>query len=348
MNSVQNIMVNPETDFRSDTVTKPTPGMMEAMMRASVGDDVFREDPTVNRLEAITAAMFGMEAALYCVSGTMSNQIAISCHAQPGDEVICDQDAHVFYYEGGGIARNAGAQVRVLQGDRGRLNAAQVLSVINPDDVHKARTSLVCLENTCNRGGGACYELEDIAAIRQVCDEHGLSLHLDGARLFNSLVAKKQTVQQFGKLFHSISVCLNKGLGCPSGSMLIGSHAFIKKALRVRKVFGGGLRQAGFMAATAIYALEHQVDRLAEDHEAARMLAAALEKAPWVERLMPVETNIVIAECRDAARVPEIVAALRAEQIGVIAMSPLKIRFVTHLGISAGGLEKAVQVIAGL
>ena len=348
MNSAQNIMVNPETDFRSDTVTKPTPGMLDAMMHAAVGDDVFREDPTVNRLEEMTAAMFGMEAALYCMSGTMSNQIAISCHTQPGDEVICDQDAHVFFYEGGGIARNAGAQVRVLPGDRGRLNAGQILSVINPDDVHKARTSLVCLENTCNRGGGACYAIGDMVAIRQVCDTHGLSLHLDGARLFNALVAKKQTTTQIGKLFHSISVCLNKGLGCPSGSMLIGSQSFIKQALRVRKVFGGGLRQAGFMAATGIYALEHQVDRLAEDHAAAQVLASALQAASWVERLMPVETNIVIAECRDAARVPEIVRSLRAEQIGVIAMSPVKIRFVTHLGISAAGLEKTVQVIGRL
>ncbi len=233
-------------DFRSDTVTKPTPGMMDAMMKAEVGDDVFGEDPTVNLLEKNMAELFGMEAALYCASGTMSNQIAITSHTRPGDEVICEQEAHVYYYEGGGIAFNAGCQTRPIAGDRGRIKAEQVLKSINPDDVHKARTSLVCLENTSNRGGGSCYELEEIKKIRKVCDEHQLILHLDGARLFNALVAKNEKPGDHGTLFHSISVCFNKGLGCPAGSILLGTEKFIHQARRVRKVFGAACARQDF------------------------------------------------------------------------------------------------------
>src|ERR1700692_4629824 len=236
-------------DFRSDTVTKPTPGMMDAMMNASVGDDVFREDPTVNLLEKNMANLFGMESALFCASGTMSNQVAITSHTRPGDELICEQEAHVYIYEGGGIAFNAGCQTKPIAGDRGRIKAEQVLKNINADDVHKARTSIVCLENTSNRGGGSCYEMEDIKQIRQVCDKHQLILHLDGARLFNALIAKKEKPGDYGALFHSISVCFNKGLGCPAGSILMGREKFILQARRVRKKFGGGMRQAGFLAA---------------------------------------------------------------------------------------------------
>src|SRR6185437_14774900 len=283
-------------DLRSDTVTRPTPAMLEAMMTAKVGDDVFGEYPTINILEAMAARMFGMEAALYCPSGTMSNQIAIKCHTQPGDEVICEKNAHVYVYEGGGIAFNSGSQVRALEGDRGRIAAEQVSMAINPDDVHRARTSLVALENTSNRGGGSCYSLEEIRRIKQVCTDNQLKLHLDGARLFNALVAKEHTAAQFGQLFDTISVCLNKGMGCPIGSILMGPAAFIKKGRRVRKVFGGGMRQAGFMAAAGIYALENNIQRLAEDHRHARMLAEALEKKDFVKNILPVETNIVIFE----------------------------------------------------
>src|SRR5579864_6122308 len=244
-------------DFRSDTVTRPTPPMLAAMMQAKVGDDVFGEDPSINQLESMAAKLFGMEAALYCPSGTMSNQIAIKCHTQPGDEVICEKSSHVYIYEGGGIAFNSGSQVRALEGNLGRITAGQVSGAINPDDVHRARTSLVTLENTCNRGGGSCYDLEEIKKIRQVCSDNQLKLHLDGARLFNALVATGQTAGTYGELFDSISVCLNKGLGCPIGSILIGPAPFIRQARRVRKVFGGGMRQAGFMAAAGIYALEH-------------------------------------------------------------------------------------------
>ena len=253
-------------DFRSDTVTKPTPAMLHAMMSAEVGDDVFEEDPTINKLEQMAAQLFGMEAAIYSPSGTMSNQMGIRCHTQIGDEVVCASNAHVYIYEGGGIASNSGSQVKALEGNYGRINAEQVLAAINPDDVHKARTSLVCLENTSNRGGGSCYDFEEIKKVRKVCDDNNLQLHLDGARLFNALVAKNETAKQYGKIFNSISVCLNKGLGCPIGSILIGKKDFIRRARRVRKVFGGGMRQAGFMAAAGVYALENNIERLAQDH----------------------------------------------------------------------------------
>src|SRR6478736_1980185 len=257
-------------DFRSDTFTKPSAGMLEAMMQAPVGDDVFGEDPTVNALESEMAAFFGKESALYCLTGTMSNQIAIKCHTQPGDEVICEKQAHVYIYEGGGIAFNSGSQVKAIAGDRGRIYADQVVEMINPDDVHRARTSLVCLENTSNRGGGSCYEMEDMLQIKQVCDLYNLQLHLDGARFFNALVAKKQNPLQYGEIFDSISVCFNKGMGCPIGSVLVGSASFIKSARRVRKVLGGGMRQAGYMAAAARYALANNIERLDEDHHHAK------------------------------------------------------------------------------
>jgi threonine aldolase len=330
-------------DLRSDTVTRPTPAMLHAMMQAPVGDDVFGEDPTVNKLEAMAAALFGMEGALYCPTGTMSNQIAIKVHTQPGDEVICDRTAHVYQYEGGGIAFNAGAQVKLLDGANGRITAQQVADGINPDDVHKAHTSLVCLENTVNRGGGSCYDLAAIQAIRQVCDERDLKLHLDGARLFNALVARGESPRQYGALFHSISICLNKGLGCPIGSILIGPAAFIKRARRIRKVFGGGMRQAGYMAASGVYALEHHVERLAIDHVHAQAIAQALQKAPFTASVLPVETNIIIFEVN---RPPaDIVALLKQQGILAIAISPTQIRFVLHLDVSKEMVEHVVKVI---
>lgn len=336
-------------DLRSDTMTKPTASMLEAMMKAPVGDDVFGEDPTVNQLEATMASSFNMEAALYCPTGTMSNQIAIKVHTQPGDEVICDQSAHVYQYEGGGIAFNAGAQVHVLTGDRGRIHAAQVAGAINnPVDVHKANTSLVCLENTSNRGGGSCYDLESIRAIREVCDANALRLHLDGARLFNALVARGESPQQFGELFHSISVCLNKGLGCPIGSVLLGSAGFIKKARRMRKVLGGGMRQAGYMAAAGLYALEHHVTRLKEDHAHAQEIAGALNGQPFIEALLPVETNIIIATIRQPFTPAQIAGALREHQILVIPFSPTQIRMVLHLDVTPAMVAETVRVIKAL
>lgn len=333
-------------DFRSDTFTKPVPGMLGAMMDAEVGDDVFGEDPTVNALEQMVAEMFGKEAALYCPTGTMSNQIAIKCHTQPGDEVICERQAHVYIYEGGGIAFNSGSQVKPIVGDRGRITAEQVASEINPDDVHKARTSLVTLENTSNRGGGSCYEFAEMEKIKIVCQENGLALHLDGARLFNALVARVETPLMYGQVFDSISICLNKGLGCPIGSVLTGTGAFIKKARRIRKVFGGGMRQAGYMAAAGIYALNHHVQRLELDHLHAKQLAAALELHPLVSELMPVETNIVIATLKKPAA--EFSAALKSQNILALPIAADKIRFVTHLNLNEEMIRTAVKTIADL
>ena len=322
-------------DLRSDTFTQPTPGMLDAMHYAKTGDDVFVEDPTVNKLEAMVATLFGKEAALYCPTGTMSNQIGIKVSTQPGDEVICEQTAHVYQYEGGGIAFNAGCQVKLLEGSFGRITAKQVLGAINPDDVHKPVSRLVCLENTANRGGGSCYDFEEIQRIRKVCDEHDLLLHLDGARLFNAMIAKKETPLQYGKEFHSISVCLNKGLGCPIGSLLIGNTEFIRKARRVRKVFGGGMRQAGYMAATGIYALENHVHRLKEDHNRAKHIAEELGKKEFCVKLFPVETNIIIFETSPSHSASQVAELFRQKDILVIAMSPTQVRLVLHLDINA-------------
>jgi threonine aldolase len=335
-------------DLRSDTVTQPTPGMLEAMMKAPVGDDVFGEDPTINKLEAMAADLFGMEAALYCPSGTMSNQIAIKVHTQPGDEVVCDQTAHVYQYEGGGMAFNSGVQSKLLSGERGRITAQQIQQAINPDDVHKAHTSLVCLENTSNRGGGSCYDMESIKQIRKTCDDHQLALHLDGARLFNAIVARNESPQQYGALFNSISVCLNKGLGCPIGSILLGNKTFIKKARRVRKVFGGGMRQAGFMAASGIYALENHINRLANDHDHAQQIAKALQQQEFVAGILPVDTNIIIFEIKAPWQATAIAAELKKQQILAFAISPTQVRMVLHLDITPEMVKRIIEVVASL
>lgn len=335
-------------DYRSDTVTKPTKEMQEAMFSAAVGDDVFGEDPSVNALEKTAAELFGMEAALFCPSGTMTNQIAIKCHTQPGDEVICDTSSHIYQYEGGGIAFNAGASVKLLTGDRGRLTARQVSEAINADDVHKARTSLVSLENTSNRGGGSCYDLEEIKNIRQVCDEDHLALHLDGARLFNALVATSQLPKEYGSAFHSISICLSKSLGCPVGSLLLGTKDFIKKGRRIRKVFGGGMRQAGYLAAAGIYALSNHVERLKDDHQHAKLLAKALARKSFVGDVLPVETNIIIFSVKERFTPKELVAKLKEQGIWLYAISPTQIRIVTHLDITPAMIEKTIEAINSL
>lgn len=335
-------------DFRSDTVTRPTEGMLEAMRTARVGDDVFGEDPTVNSLESMAAEMFGMEAGLFCPSGTMTNQIAIKCHTQPGDEVICDQLSHIYQYEGGGIAFNAGCSVRLLQGDRGRITAEQVSSGVNPDDVHKPVSRLVSLENTANRGGGSCYDFKEIGRIGEVCREHGLSFHLDGARLFNALVAKNETPKQYGQAFDTISICLSKGLGAPVGSVLLGPAAFIKKARRVRKVFGGGMRQAGFLAAAGIYALQHQVERLAEDHAHAKQIASTLATKDFTGEILPVETNIIIFELKGRLSAAQFVEKMKEQDIRMIAISPTHVRMVVHLDITPAMVEQTTRIIEQL
>ena len=335
-------------EFRSDTFTKPSEAMLQAMFAASVGDDVFGEDASVNALERSVAEFFGMEAGLFCPSGTMTNQIAIQVHTQPGDEVICEAGSHVYFYEGGGIAKNAGAQVRLVQGSYGQITAEQILPVINPDDVHRARTRLVSLENTCNRGGGSCYNLAEIAKIRSLCDAHGLGLHLDGARLMNAIVAKQEDPKAYGKLFHSISLCLSKGLGAPVGSVLLGDAAFIKQARRVRKVMGGGMRQAGYLAAAGLYAMENNINRLAEDHAHAKQLASALASCNWVGEIFPVETNIVIFEVASPKTVAETVAALSAQNIRVSAMSDKHIRMVTHLDVTHEMIQRTIDVLKNI
>ncbi|OQY93189.1 MAG: threonine aldolase [Sphingobacteriales bacterium UTBCD1] len=335
-------------DFRSDTVTKPTPAMREAMMSAQVGDDVFGEDPSVNELERYAAEMFGMEAALFCSSGTMTNQVAIKCHTLPGDEVICDENAHVYQYEGGGIAFNSGASVKLLPGNLGRITADQVSAAINPDDPHRAHSSLVCLENTSNRGGGSCYDFEEIKQICKVCRNNNLKFHLDGARLFNALVEKKEKPRQYGELFDSISVCLSKSLGCPVGSVLLGKKDFIKKARRVRKVFGGGMRQAGFLAAAGIFALKNNINRLSEDHAHARMISESITKKSFVKKVLPVETNIIIFELSDSLSAPALVAKLKEHDILGYAISPNRVRLVVHLDISKEMVEKTVNTFKTL
>ncbi|MES1217915.1 MAG: GntG family PLP-dependent aldolase [Bacteroidota bacterium] len=336
-------------DFRSDTVTKPTKGMLDAMMKANVGDDVFGEDPSINELESFAASMFSMEAGIFCPSGTMTNQIAIKCHTQPGDEVICDESAHIYQYEGGGIAANSGASVKLIYGDRGRISAEQVVAGINKrDDEHKANSSLVCLENTSNRGGGSCYDFEEIKKIKEVCTSNNLAFHLDGARLFNALVAKKETAEQYGKIFDSISICLSKGLGCPVGSLLLGKKEFIRKARRVRKVFGGGMRQAGYLAAAGLYSLKNHISRLAEDHAHARLIGEALSKKDFTEDLLPVETNIVIFNVKKPYTSKAVAEKMKENNILAIAITPERVRLVTHLDIRPEMVQRTIETIKHL
>ncbi|MGI8951101.1 MAG: threonine aldolase family protein [Chitinophagaceae bacterium] len=335
-------------DYRSDTVTKPSPKMLKAMMNASVGDDVFSEDPTVNELERKIAGLFEMESAIFCPSGTMTNQIAIKCHTQPADEIICDKLSHIYQYEGGGIAFNSGCSVKLIGGNFGRINAEQIKDAINADDVHKPKSSLVSLENTANRGGGSCYAFSELIHIKKVCEENDLKLHLDGARIFNAITAKKEQPKIYGKIFDSISICLSKGLGAPVGSVLLGTKEFIKKARRIRKVFGGGMRQAGILAAAGIYALENNIERLQEDHNHAKMLAKALSEKDFIGEIFPVETNIIIFEVKGKFTAQDLSSKLKENNILAIAISPTQMRIVTHLDISNEMVEQTIEVFKNL
>jgi len=330
-------------DYRSDTVTKPSKEMMEAMFSAPVGDDVFKEDPTVNELEEFAAEMFGMESAIYCSSGTQTNQIAINIYTSPGGEVITNEDSHIYKYEGGGIARNSGASVRLIRGNRGRLTLEDVQQWINPDDVHLPVTQLVSLEDTSNRGGGAIYDFEEIKRISQFCRENNMPIHLDGARLMNAMVENNIDIKEYARQFDSISLCLSKGLGAPIGSLLIGNADFIHKARRVRKVFGGGMRQAGIIAAGGLYALKNNVDRLKEDHENAKALEATLLKLEWVDTVMSVETNIVVAILKDHSNRDVVINKLADKGIRIMAFGPGMLRFVTHLDISSNDIDETIS-----
>lgn len=322
-----------EINLISDTVTRPSAGMLDAMMTAKVGDDVFKNDPTINALEAKVADFFGMEAALFFPSGSMTNQTAIKLHTQPGEQLICDKYAHVYNYEGGGVSFNSGVSCKLVDGNRGMMRAAQVEAAINPPDFyHSPLTSLVCIENTTNKGGGACWDFEELKRIKSVCKDHNLKYHLDGARLWNALVAKNENPKDYGDLFDSISVCLSKGLGCPVGSVLVGDAELIHNAIRVRKVLGGGMRQAGFLAAAGIYALDHNIKRLAQDHQKAKELGEALDSLDFIKKVEPLETNIVIFEIDESKlKMDDFMAKLAAYQISIIGMGQGKLRMVTHL-----------------
>lgn len=333
-------------DLRSDTVTKPSKAMLEVMMQAPVGDDVFNEDPTVIELEAYTADLFGKEAALFCPSGTMTNQIAIKVHTQPGDEVICDVNSHIYNYEGGGISFNSGVQARLITGEEGRLNPALIEPCINGDFDWLARTMLVSLENTVNRAGGSFYTKEQIRPVYELCRNRNLKLHLDGARLFNALAETGDTPKETGAYFDSISVCLSKGLGAPIGSLLLGDKQFIKKARRVRKVFGGGMRQAGIIAAAGLYALKNNVGRLKEDHLKAKKLEQELKHLPYIESILPVYTNIVIFNLKKELMSGEQFEKKLAEKnIRISAFGKQTIRFVTHLDYTDEMLGRTIEVL---
>lgn len=335
-------------DLRSDTVTKPDQGMLDAMMTAKVGDDVFGEDETVKALEHKLAHMFNMEAGLFCPSGTMTNQIAIKCFTNPMDEVICDQTAHVYRYERGGIAYHSLASVRLLNGERGILTPELIEPEINVDNVHYPHSSLVVLENTVNRGGGACYTLSQIEPVHTLCNIKGLKLHLDGARIFNALAATGDHAAAYGQYFDGISVCLSKGLGAPVGSVLLGSKELIKKAVNIRKAFGGGMRQAGFLAAAGIYALDHNVAKLPEDHKHARALGEALNRVSYVASVLPVETNIVVFEVAQGLDPLHIVHHLAEKGLICNVTGQKTIRMVTHLNISSEMIDRAIENIIHL
>jgi len=335
-------------DLRSDTVTLPTAAMKEAMMQAPVGDDVFGEDPSVNLLQEYAADLFGMEDALFCSSGTQTNQIAIKIHTQPGDEVICDTLSHIYLYEGGGIAFNSGASVRLIQGNRGIFNAAQVAENINKEDVHFPVSKLVCIENTVNKGGGACWDWEELLKIKEICQNNQLGFHLDGARLFNALVAKNQNPQQYGQLFDTISICLSKGLGAPVGSLLLGSKKHIHKAKRLRKVMGGGMRQVGFLAAAGLYALQNNIDRLSQDHVNAKIVGEFLNQQNYIEYLLPVETNIVIFKLKDQFPSEQFLHSLQKQGIKAVSMGKNLVRFVFHLNQEKKQIDHLINTLKNI
>lgn len=321
-----------EINLISDTITKPTYEMLQYMFNAHVGDDVYRQDPTVIELETRIAEFFGMEAGLFFPSGTMANQTAIKLHTQPGEQLIADKYSHIYNYEGGGIAFNSGVSCCLVDGNRGMISASQVAaSINNPEDVHCPLTSLVCVENTTNKGGGACYELDDLKEIKKVCDANNLKFHLDGARIWNALVAKRQNPKEFGAIFDTISVCLSKGLGAPIGSVLLGSKDDIRRALRIRKMLGGGMRQVGYLAAAGLYALANNIERLAEDHRRAKEIANVLSTKTWISAIEKVETNILIFSLSEGYSDQLLIEKLKQKNIMISSMGHNKLRIVTHL-----------------
>lgn len=334
-------------DFRSDTVTRPSEEMLDRMRRAEVGDAVFGDDPTVLELESYAADLFGMDAGLFCPSGTMTNQIAIKAHTKPGDQLICDETAHVYVYEGGGAALHSGVSCRLLHGNGGRFSASQLEAVVNPDDPHLPRSRIVSIENTSNKGGGTCWDFSELERIKKVCHQQELAFHLDGARLFNALIETSESPSHYGELFDSISICLSKGLGAPMGSLLLGDKTFIHEASRMRKAFGGGMRQAGFMAAAGLFALKRNRERLSVDHRNAKRLGDALANS-LSGRLTPVSTNIIMFDFETREELLQVIDKFASEQILVAPMGHARLRLVTHLDITEQMMDKALHVIAGL
>ncbi len=336
-------------DLRSDTVTVPSRAMLEAMFSAKVGDDVFGEDESVIALEEKTASMFGMESAVFCPSGTMTNQIAIKTHVAPGQEIICHETAHIYLYEGGGIAANAGASVRLIHGERGKITPDDIMKNINdPDDFHCPLTRLVSIENTINKGGGGYYTLEEMQALSRVCRDQGLIFHLDGARIFNAITEIKCRTEEIGELFDSISICMSKGLGAPVGSLLLGSSEFIHQARRNRKQMGGGMRQAGYLAAACSYALENNVEKLKDDHRRAKELGSVLETLPYVDAVAPVETNMVFFRLTEDIQEQEFLAKFEEQNVLAISLEPQSVRMVTHLDVDDEMIEHTVKVLKGI
>ncbi len=333
-------------DLRSDTVTKPTPAMRQAMASAEVGDDVFGTDPTVNALQDKAAELFGMEAALFCPSGTMTNQIAFNISTRPLEMAILDETAHPYRYEAGGLAFNSGLTCGLLRGDRGRFTADQVRARLNPtNDPHQPPASIVSVENTCNKGGGAVFPFDEILRIRELCDEKGLHLHLDGARLFNAIVASEQSTQDFGAVFDTISICLSKGLGAPVGSLLLMNADRFEQARRVRKVFGGGMRQAGILAAAGIHALDHHVERLAEDHARAARLGEVIQELDYVEALYPPETNILVFRLKPDIAPADYLNYLETQNVLAVPFGGQYIRLTTHLDFTEEMMEPLIQAL---
>lgn len=333
-------------DLRSDTVTKPTPEMLQFILKAEVGDDVFKEDPTVNELERRVAELFGMDEALFFPTGTMANQAAIKMHTQPGEQLICHEYSHVYNYEGGGVSFNSGVSCKLIGGERGMISAGDVEAAINPPDFyHSPLTSLVVVENTTNKGGGACYDFSEIEKIKLVCDSHGLKYHLDGARIMNALVAKNEDPMRYGRVFDTISVCLSKGLGAPMGTVLIGKKEVMKKAMRVRKVLGGGMRQIGYMAAAGIYALDNHIERLSEDHQRALEIALVLKSQDYTKKVETTETNIVIFYVEDHINEQKFMADLAEQHIKISDMGQGKLRIVTHLDYTKEMHEAFLEIL---
>lgn len=335
-------------DLRSDTVTKPSKGMLDAMLSAVVGDDVFDEDPTVKILEERLAEMFGKPRALFFPSGSMANQTALKLHTNPGEQVICDKFAHIYNYEAGGASFNSGISCKLIDGNRGMFTAKQVEEAINPDAFYYAKTTLVEVENTANRGGGSLWDFEELQKIRKVCDDNHLGYHLDGARIWNALVEKNETPKQYGELFDTISVCLSKGLGCPIGSVLIGDEEIMKDAVRIRKVFGGNMRQVGYLAAAGLYALDNNLNRLTEDHKHAKEIGDVLSQQTFIKSVEPIETNIIIFELNDDVNEARFITELAENNVKLIGMGSGKLRLVTHLDYTNDMHSKLLSLINDL